>query len=298
MADAEFSADVAGSRLRIWDASVPLARIVTGLRFAEGPLWHPVDRHLTFSDIPGNRLYRLREGGSASSLVAPSNNANGNAYDGGGRLITCEHATSRVVRRDGDGATVLAACWEGRELNSPNDVIVARDGAIFFTDPPFGRQTRGFGGKRPIPQPVNGVYRIDPDGTLLRMADDFDMPNGLCLSPDQRTIFIADTARRHIRSFGIAADGSWHGGKVWAEVPSEGLAAPDGLKCDSAGNMLCSGKGGVHVFDPRGTHVECIPVPELVANFTHGGADLKTLFIAASTSIYRARLTVPGLPAF
>jgi gluconolactonase len=268
--------------VRIWDASVPLRQIVSGLRFAEGPLWHPSEQHLTFSDIPGNQILRLMDGGDLSSFISPSNHANGNAYDREGRLVTCEHATSRVVRHDGYQVTVLA---------------VARDGAIFFTDPPYGRLTRSFGGKRPIPQQINGVYRIVGDRLDL-MADDFEMPNGLCLSPEQRAIFIADTARCNIRRFDIDASGRWRGGSVWADVPSEGMAAPDGLKCDAAGNVFCSGRGGLHIFDPDGAYIECIAVPEQVANFTHGGADLRTLFIAASTSIYQTRVTVPGLPAF
>ncbi len=283
---------------RIWDATVPVERLVTGLRFSEGPLWHPHEYHLTFSDIPGNRILRLMANGELRSLLSPSNHANGNAYDRQGRLVTCEHATSRVVRRDGEGrAVVLADRWDGRELNSPNDVVVAQGGAIFFTDPPYGRQSRSFGGRRPIPQQVNGVYRIDA-GAISLMAGDFAVPNGLCLSPDQRSVLVADTARCHIRRFDIAADGSWRGGKVWANVPSEGFAAPDGLKCDAAGNVFCSGRAGIHIFAPDGSPIDHIPVPELVANFAHGGADLRTLFIAASTSIYRTRLLVPGLPAF
>jgi gluconolactonase len=297
LTDIEFAEARAATRAGVWEASVPVVPVVSGLGFAEGPLWHPREHHLTFSDIPGNSIARLAADGELTILVSPSNHANGNAYDGAGRLVTCEHATSRVVRRDRSNLTVLADRWEGRELNSPNDVVVARNGAVFFTDPPFGRRMRSFGGKRPIPQKLNGVYRLDADGLSL-MAGDFDLPNGLCLSPDQRTVFVADTARCHIRRFEIAVDGSWHGGEVWADVPSDGLAAPDGLKCDSAGNIFCSGLGGVHIFDPAGAHIECIPVPELVANFSHGGADLQTLFIAASTSIYRARVTVAGLPAF
>lgn len=297
MTDTEFVEARAATRAGVWDMSVPVVPVVSGLGFAEGPLWHHREHHLTFSDIPGNCIARLAADGELTILVSPSNHANGNAYDGSGRLVTCEHATSRVVRRDGSNLTVLADRWEGRELNSPNDVVVARSGEVFFTDPPFGRRMRSFGGKRPIPQAMNGVYRVD-GGRLSLMAGDFDLPNGLCFAPDQRTIFIADTGRCHIRRFEIAADGSWRGGEVWVDVPSDGLAAPDGLKCDSAGNIFCSGAGGVHVFDAAGAHIECIPVPELVANFTHGGVGLETLFIAASTSIYRARVTVSGLPAF
>jgi gluconolactonase len=285
-------------RLGILDRSAPLTRIVGGLRFAEGPVWHPVGQHLTFSDIPSNRMLRLTEDGACIVFAEPSNYANGNAYDSQGLLVTCEHATSRLVRREADGAvTVLAATWQGRTLNSPNDVTVARDDTIYFTDPPYGRMSRAFGGRRPIPQAINGVYRLSRHG-LAVMADDFEMPNGLCLTPSGNAILIADTARRHVRRFEIGADGAWSGGAVFAEVPSEGMAAPDGLKCDSAGNVFCSGTGGIHVFGPDGGYLEAIEIPELVANFTFGGANLKTLFIAASTSIYRARVTVPGLPAF
>lgn len=279
-------------------ASVSVRRIAEGFRFTEGPAWHPRDRHLTFSDIPASRMIRLHEDGSCTTFAQPSFHANGNAYDRDGRLVTCEHATSRVVRREASGRiAVLADAWEGRQLNSPNDVTVAANGTIYFTDPPYGRLSRSFGGRRPIPQSVNGVYRLSRSGLSL-MASDFEMPNGLCLTPDGRSILIADTARKHIRRFDIADDGSWCGGSVWAEVPSEGMAAPDGLKCDSGGNVFCSGVGGIHVFDAAARHLGRIEVPELVANFVHGGADMKTLFITASTSVYSARVAVAGIPAF
>ena len=280
------------------EAGIPIRRIVDGFRFTEGPVWHPKDRHLTFSDIPSSRILRLYEDGTCATLAQPSSHANGNAYDREGRLVTCEHATSRIVRREADGrVAILADAWQGRELNSPNDLTVARDGTIYFTDPPYGRLSRSLGGRRPIPQPVNGVYRLDSRGLSL-MASDFEMPNGLCLTPAGRSILIADTAREHIRLFDIAEDGSWHGGSVWVEVPSEGMAAPDGLKCDSEGNIYCSGAGGIHVFDAAARHRDMIEVPELVANFVHGGADMKTLFITASTSIYSVRVKVAGMPAF
>ncbi len=280
------------------EAGIPIRRIGDGFRFTEGPVWHPKDRHLTFSDIPSSRILRLYEDGTCATLAQPSSHANGNAYDREGRLVTCEHATSRIVRREADGrVAILADAWQGRELNSPNDLTVARDGTIYFTDPPYGRLSRSLGGRRPIPQPVNGVYRLDSRGLSL-MASDFEMPNGLCLTPDGSSILIADTARRHIRRFGIADDGSWHGGSVWVEVPSEGMAAPDGLKCDSEGNVFCSGAGGIHVFDADARYRDLIEVPELVANFVHGGADMKTLFITASTSVYSVRVKVAGIPAF
>lgn len=283
---------------QIIEAGQGVLCVASGFRFVEGPVWHPVERHLVFSDIPSSRLLRIANDGACSVLAEPSNHANGNAYDRHGRLVTCEHATSRLVRRELDGSVVvLADAWQGHELNSPNDVIVAPNGTIYFTDPPYGRMSRSLGGRRPILQRINGVYRVDRNGIAL-MADDFDMPNGLCLTPSGDEILIADTVRGHIRRFSISSDGHWHGGEVFADVPCEGMARPDGLKCDSAGQVFCSGAAGIHVFGPEGVHREVIRVPELVANFAHGGDDLKTLFITASTSIYSVRVRVAGLPAF
>lgn len=282
----------------IWNSATPMRRIVEGMRFTEGPLWHRREQHLTFSDIPASRIYRWSETLGLDVLVAQSNKTNGNAYDAQGRLVSCEHLTSRVVRHDGDAVIVLADTYDSRELNSPNDLIVAPDGSIYFSDPPYGRKHRAFGGPRPVPQAVNGLYRIDPAGRIQRVADDFETPNGLCLSEDGHHLFVVDSDRRHIRRFAIRADGTLEGGKVWADVPSEGMAVPDGLKSDSAGNIYSSGRGGIQVFDAAANHLGCIPVPELVANFTFGGPDLKTLFIAASRSIYATRVGVAGIPAF
>lgn len=282
----------------IWTRGAPVRRIVEGMRFTEGPVWHPQAQHLTFSDIPASRIYRWSETRGLEIIVAQSNKTNGNAYDLQGRLVSCEHLTSRVVRRDSDAVTVLADAFDGRELNSPNDLIVAPDGSIYFSDPPYGRKHRAFGGPRPVPQAVNGLYRIDPAGGIQRVADDFDLPNGLCLSADGRCLFVVDSGRCHIRRFAIGTDGRLEGGEVWAEVPSDGMAVPDGLKTDSAGNVYSSGASGIHVFDTDANHLGCIPVPELVANFAFGGGDLKTLFIAASRSIYATRVEVAGIPAF
>ncbi len=282
----------------IWRPGTPVRRIVEGMRFTEGPVWHPQAQHLTFSDIPASRIYRWSETLGLDILVTQSNKTNGNAYDAQGRLVSCEHMTSRVVRRDGDAVDVLADSYEGRELNSPNDLIAAPNGSIYFSDPPYGRKHRAFGGPRPVPQAVNGLYRIDPVGKLERVAEDFEMPNGLCLSADGRHLFVVDSARCHIRRFAVGADGGLEGGEAWAAVPSDGVAVPDGLKSDSAGHIYSSGRGGIHVFDASAMHLGFIPVPELVANFAFGGADLKTLFIAASRSIYATRVKVAGIPAF
>ncbi|HEV7827175.1 MAG TPA: SMP-30/gluconolactonase/LRE family protein [Mycobacteriales bacterium] len=272
--------------------------VLGGFRFLEGPAWHPAERHLTFGDIPGDTLYRLGADGVLRTLRTPSNMANGNTYDRQGRLLTCEHATSRVVRQEHDGTlTTLADRYRARELNSPNDVIVARDGTVYFTDPLYGRRSP-YGVPREPGQPVQGVYGLGGryrEPTLL--VSDVEGPNGLCLSPDERHLYVADTDRRHLRRFGV--DGPHlTGGEVFAELAGDDPGEPDGLKVDSAGNVYSCGPGGLHVFDPDGTRRGVLRVPEVTANFTWGDDDLRTLYLCASTTLYRCRTTVPGIPLF
>ena len=276
----------------------PMERLGTGFAFTEGPVWHPVERHLIFSDMPGDHMRRWSEADGVTTFRQPANKANGNAYDPAGRLVTCEHATSRVTRTEPDGTlTVLATHWEGRELNSPNDIVVKRDGAIYFTDPNYGRREY-FGVPREQELDFQGVYRIAPDGTLTLLADDFAQPNGLSFDGPEARLFVNDTEGGHIRVFDVAADGGVTGGGVWAEVTGEGAGAPDGMKTDSEDNVYCTGPGGVHVFAPDATCLGVILVPEGVANFTWGDEDLRSLFITASTSLYRTRVRIPGRPAF
>jgi gluconolactonase len=281
------------------DTDAAMERLATGFEFVEGPLWHPIDGHLIFSDIIGDRMMRWSEREGVSVFRQPSRMANGNAYDSMGRLITCEHATSRVVRTERDGSlSVLASHFDGRELNSPNDVVVRRDDAIYFTDPDSGRK-EPWGVPRERDLPFCGVYRLDPDGSLALLVDDFETPNGLCFSLDESRLFINDTKLRHIRVFDVLTDGSITAGSVWAELPGTGSdRPPDGMKLDSGGTLFCTGPGGIHLFDPVGTRLGVIVVEENVGNFTWGGRDLEMLFIAASTSMYRVRMRVPGLHAF
>jgi gluconolactonase len=276
-------------------ADEPLLRVATGFRFLEGPVWHPVDRSLVFSDIQDNKMSRLSAVGELSTYRLPSRMANGNAYDRKGRLVTCEHATSRLVREEPDGTlTVLADRYDGKELNSPNDVVVARDGTIFFTDPVYGRG-RTYGVPRSPELSFRGVFRLR-GGELSVLADDFDGPNGLCLSLDERFLFVNDTERGHIRRFDLTVASPE--GAVWATVTGEGRGEPDGMKLDSAGHLYCTGPGGIQVFDVEGTCLGVIGVPEAVANFTWGDDDLRSLYVCASTSLYRCRTRVAGVPAF
>jgi len=271
--------------------------IATGFQFLEGPVWHPLERHLTFSDIPGDTMYRWQPDVGVTVFRAPSHKANGNAYDLQGRLLTCEHATSRVVRQEPDGRmTVLASHYRGKELNSPNDIVVKRDGSIYFSDPNFGRRPTRYGVPRPQSLSFQAVFRLDVHtGELTPVADDFDQPNGLCFSLDEKRLFVNDSPRQHIRVFDVRPDGTLENGRVWAETIGEGVGVPDGMKLDRAGHLYCCGPGGIHVFDQQAHCLGVIRMPEQAANFNWGDDDLQSLFICASTTLYRIRVQVPGL---
>jgi gluconolactonase len=292
--------DIRDERFRaVVGSEVAFERLGTGFDFVEGPVWNPVEKHLIFSDMPGNRMRKWTQAGGVVSWRHPSNMANGNTYDRQGRLVTCEHATSRVTRTEPDGAiTVLASHYEGKQLNSPNDVVVSRDGCVYFTDPTYGRMEY-FGVPRECELGFQGLFRCDPGtGTLTLLADDFEQPNGLCFSADGARLFVSDTPRNHIRVFDVQDDGTVSGGRVWAELIGEGEGVPDGLKLDSAGHVYSCGPGGIHVFDPGAASLGVIRVPEHSANFCWGDEDMCSLFIAASTSLYRVRVKVPGCRLF
>jgi len=289
----------------IIDQDAALERVATGFDFTEGPVWHPYERFLIFSDIVGNRLYRWSPRDGVSVFRDPSHMANGNTYDRQGRLLTCEHATSRVTRtgrRSHSGhdssVEVLASHYNGKELNSPNDVVVRSDGAVFFTDPNSGRQPR-FGVPREQELPFQGVYRWDPDvDAITLLVDDFAKPNGLCFSPDEERLFVSDTERFHIRVFDVEADGTLVEGRVWAEVSGEGVGVPDGMKVDQEGTLYCCGPGGIHVFDAAGGCMGVIRMPEHTTNLAWGDDDLHSLYVTAATSVYRLRVSVPGQKVF
>jgi gluconolactonase len=274
---------------------VAFERLATGFLFTEGPLWHAEEKYLLFSDMPGDHLRKWTMTGGISTFRKPCAQSNGLAWDRQGRLIVCEHATSRLTRTEKSGGiTVLASHYDGRELNSPNDVVVRSDGTIYFSDPTYGRNEY-YGNPRPLQLAFRGLYRVAPDGrTLALMADDFGQPNGLCFSPDEKHLYVNDTDRQHIRRFDVAADGSLSGGAVWAETRGEGAGAPDGMKVDSAGNVYCCGPGGIHVFGPDAACLGVVKMPEYTANFCFGDDDRRSLYVTASSSIYRFRVTVPG----
>jgi gluconolactonase len=278
--------------------NVELETLARGFGFVEGPVWHPYKKWLVFSDIPNSRMYRRRPTGQIEVFRDPSDMANGNTLDRQGRLLSCEHATSRVTRAEPDGSTqVLASRWGDKALNSPNDIVVASGGSIYFTDPSYGRKEY-YGVPRPQELGFQGVFRIDSDGSLTLLADDFAQPNGLCFSLDESRLFVNDTERQHIRVFNVDGNGDLSGGAVWAATEGDGPGAPDGMKIDSRGNVYCCGPGGLHVFDSSGDRLGIIDMPETAANFTFGDDDLRSLFVTATTSLYRLRVRVPGLRLF
>lgn len=279
-----------------------LDRLYTGCRWAEGPVWFNDLGCLLWSDIPNQRILRWSDnslaGEGVSVFRSPSNFANGHTRDASGRLVSCEHGTRRVTRTEVDGSiTVLADSFNGKRLNSPNDVVIHSDGSIWFTDPTYGIMSDYEGYRATPEQPVRGVYRIDPSGQISLVADDFAQPNGLVFSPDETKLYIADSAfshdpaaPRHIRVFDVIG-ARLSNGRVFAHIDA-GL--PDGIRVDIEGNIWSSAADGVHCFAPDGTRLGKIFVPETVANLTFGGPRRNRLFIAATTSLYAIYLAATG----
>lgn len=287
-------------------ASQDVEQIATGFQFTEGPVWHP-DGYLLFSDLRANRIwkwtppdrlevFREQSGGPGST---PASGSNGLALDRQRRLIVCEHGNRRVTRTEPDGSiTVLADRYQGKRLNSPNDVVVRSDGLIYFTDPPYGVRPE----ERELD--IQGVFCITHDGNVVLVADDFDRPNGLvfapgeppAFSPFESVLYIADTARRHVRRFKVAREGTLQDGEVFAELHSDMPGAPDGMTVDTRGHLFVAGPGGIWVFDSSGNHLGTILTPEVPANCAFGGPQGTTLFITARTSVYRLEMRIPGVP--
>lgn len=278
------------------DLWAPVRQLGTGFQFTEGPVWHPKDGFLLFSDMPGD-VRRRWDGAGIREVMRPANKCNGMTYDGDLNLIVCEHATSTLVRERPDGRReVLASHFEGRELNSPNDVVVKSDGAIYFSDPWYGRMPV-YGVERPRQLGFQGVYRIPPGGGAPQLLVDrylFEQPNGLCFSPDEKRLYINDTVQQLIRVFDVLPNGLLGMSQVFATgiaSPTE-PGVPDGMKCDAKGNVWVCGPGGVWVYAPTGQLIGRVRVPELVGNLTWGGPDFRTLFLTATHSLYAVETKV------
>jgi gluconolactonase len=287
--------------LELVDEDAELERLGTGFTFTEGPLWNP-DGFLLFSDMPGDVRRRWDAESGVTEVANPSNKGNGMTFDLDGKLIVCEHVTSSVVRMDpdgtGSGREVLASHYGDRELNAPNDVVVKSDGAIYFSDPTYGRMP-GFGIEREQDLDFQGVYRIPPGGGDTQLlADDFGQPNGLCFSTDESLLYVNDTEKAHIRVFDVQDDGTISNSRVLADgIGTASLEIGDlvdGMKLDERGNIWVTGPGGVLAFNPTGEHIGTVQVPEPVGNLNWGGPAWSSLFIPASSSMYRIECKVSG----
>ncbi|MER6951986.1 SMP-30/gluconolactonase/LRE family protein [Nonomuraea sp. NPDC000554] len=268
-------------------------RLFTGTRWAEGPVYFPAGRFLVWSDIPNDRMLRWDElTGAVGTFRRPSAYVNGNTLDREGRMLSCEQGNRRVTRTEHDGSiTVIADRWQGKRFNSPNDVVVRSDGSVWFTDPPYGITSDYEGVK--ADQEIDGchVYRVH-DGEVRIVADDFERPNGLAFSLDEKRLYVADTRRNHLRLFDVHDDGTLSGGKVFAENSGEGRF--DGLRLDDTGRVWAAAGKAVHCYHPDGTLLGKLHLPEFVANLVFGGPKRNRLFIAASSSLYSLMLNVTG----
>ena len=291
--------DPSFARYRVGLAAVE--RLYTGCRWSEGPVWFGDARCLLWSDIPNDRILRWdEETGATTVFRRPSNNANGNTRDRQGRLVTCEHRTRRVTRTEYDGSiTVLADRFDGKRLNSPNDVVVTSDGAIWFTDPEFGILGY-YEGERASPELPTNVYRVDgATGAITIATAEINRPNGLAFSPDERTAYVVEcgTAQRRLVAFDVA------GAALTNPRPfiNAGPGSPDGFRCDVDGNLWC-GWGtsdeldGVMIFNPAGAPIGRIALPERCANLCFGGRHRNRLFMAASQSLYSLYVMTQGAP--
>lgn len=280
--------------------TVPLERLCTGMLWTEGPVYFPQGDYLLWSDIPNNRMLQWIDGVGHRVFREKSNNSNGNTRDLEGRLVTCEHLTRRVTRTEHDGSiAVIADSYDGKPLNSPNDVVVKSDGTIWFTDPPYGILSDYEGKKSDQEQDGCFVFRCDPQsGSLEVVADDFDKPNGLAFSLDETILYVSDTGishdpngPRHIRALDVSNGRTLKNSRVFAEIQN---GASDGFRLDIDGNIWTSTGGGVQCFSPEADLLGEIPIGEMVSNVTFGGPKNNRLYITATTSLYAMYLGTRG----
>ncbi len=286
------------------DPAAELTCIGRGYEFTEGPVWHPRERCLYFSDIPGDTRWRYSDERGLEVAARPTFKGNGMALDVEGNLLVCEQVSSCLVRfRAGGERELVAFHYQGRYLNSPNDVVVrASDGAIYFTDPDYGRWNDWIGCERNRLLGFRGLYRVPHVGgdvELLVAEDEFDQPNGLCFSPDESILYVNDSGRCQVKAFDVAADGSLSNGRVLIDgvgtgVPREGNV--DGMECDERGNVWVTGPGGVWVLTPDGERIGVVETPEVCGSLCWGGADLRTLYLMTSTSVHAVRTLVGPAP--
>jgi gluconolactonase len=274
---------------KVFPQDARIERLATGLQFTEGPTWISAGGgYLVFSDIPANQLKKWTRDGGLATFREPSNNSNGNTTDTEGRLVTAEHGGRRISRTEKDGSVkTLVDQFNGKKLNSPNDVVARSDGTIWFTDPDYGIKPDQ------KEQPGNYAYRFDPrTQKLTAVAEDFDKPNGLCFSPDETRLYVADSGKpKHIRVFDVQRDGTLSNGRVFVTIDK---GAPDGIRCDADGRIWTSSGHGAQVFGPDNKLVVTINLPEPAANLCFGGNDGTTVFFTARKSLYSVPTLVTG----
>jgi gluconolactonase len=286
--------EVIDERFTVVRGDSRIERLFEGCRWAEGPVYVPAGRYVVWSDIPNDRMLRWDEmSGNVGLFRDPAGYSNGNTLDREGRLVTCEHGNRRVTRTEHDGSvSVIADRFEGKRFNSPNDVVVRSDGSIWFTDPAYGIDSDYEGHRATSEIGACNVYRHDPStGEVTAVAAEFGRPNGLAFSLDESRIYIADTERNHIRVFPVDERGVLGSSEVFADNASGHF---DGIRLDDAGRVWAGVGEGVHCFDPDGTLIGKLHLPEAAANLTFGGPQRNRLFITATTSLYSIRLSVNG----
>jgi gluconolactonase len=259
--------------------------VAGGFEFTEGPAWFAASGKLYFTDIPASRIYELTPPAAVAIFREPSGNANGLGVDQDGLLVACEHGNRRVTRTTSTAQIVVVADgWEGKKLNSPNDVVVRSDGTLYFTDPPYGGHSNELG--------FQGIFRVGPGGAMTLVADDMFRPNGIALSPDEKVLYVGDSEESYVRRYEVAADGTAASPKKLVDTAS----TPDGMAVDVQGDLFVTTAAGVETYRADGVLVGTIPVPEQPSNCTFGGSDGKTLYITARSSLYRVTVNVAGLP--
>jgi len=275
--------------LELIDRDVKLQTVATGFGFTEGPMWDAAG-FLYVSDETINKIFRVFPNGKKEEVIALGD-PDGNTFDRQHRLIDCASVLRAIIEVTPDGKyKVLADRYDGKRLNSPNDVIVGPDGAIYFTDPTLDLVA---GEKQEIT--FQGVYRLDENGKVQLLTRDLTQPNGLAFSPDGRKFYVDDSAQRNIRVYDIAADGTLTNGRIFGEEPgAKNDGVPDGIKVDKNGNLFVTGPKGIWVWDAKGNHLGTIVMPEQPANLTWGDKDYRTLFITATTSVYRLEMKTQG----
>ena len=282
-------------------ADATIDALASEFTFTEGPVWDPRGGRLVFSDIPVSNIWQWTAAKGAQVLYRNTQKANGLALGLDGCIIACQ-GFGRSVSKIGEDGTlkILTSLYQGKKLNSPDDLVVRGDGSIYFSDPPYGIEIPQLGTGGPKELTVNGFYRLMP-GTSdpLLLVSDFDHPNGMAFSPDGKWLYVADTAQYHVRKFQVASDGSLSGGEVFIQLPNtgkpEGMGGPDGMKVDCNGNLYTTGPGGIWVVSPHAEVLGRLYIPQkTTSNLAWGDDDRRTLFITAWTTLYRVRTLIPG----